>query len=130
MAVVDVRVHPEEALEDGLHSLPKAGGERLARLLREHSAVVQLGLHPLHQVQHVPVLRVNGQLGGAKTRAHTGAEHSSGFFTFTPSAQRYSYLGPAHMVGHDSAVQLSLSVPGGAPSTPARALRRRALLAP
>lgn len=30
-----------------------------------------------------------------------------GFFTLTPSAQRYSYLGPAHMIGHVSAVQNS-----------------------
>jgi len=41
---------------------------------------------------------------------YSGAEHSMGFFTLTPSAQRYSYLGPADMVGHVVGVQNSVSV--------------------
>jgi hypothetical protein len=41
-----------------------------------------------------------------------GAQHGGPFaVTFTPSAQRYSYFGPAHIVGQLSAVQHSVSVP-------------------
>ena len=40
-----------------------------------------------------------------------GAEHLIGFFTVWPSAQWYSYLGPADIMGHRSSVQNSVMVP-------------------
>jgi len=40
-----------------------------------------------------------------------GAEHLIGFFTVVPSAQWYSYLRPADMMGHESSVQNSVIVP-------------------
>lgn len=40
-----------------------------------------------------------------------GAEHLMGFFTVCPSAQWYSYLGPADMIGQLSSVQNSVIVP-------------------
>jgi hypothetical protein len=42
---------------------------------------------------------------------YLGAEILSGFFTASPSAQWYSYLGPAFMIGHFSGVQYSVTVP-------------------
>ena len=40
-----------------------------------------------------------------------GAEHLIGFLIVCPSAQWYSYLGPADMMGHRSSVQNSVIVP-------------------
>ena len=40
-----------------------------------------------------------------------GAEHLIGFFTIWPSAQWYSYFGPADIIGHRSSVQNSVMVP-------------------
>ena len=40
-----------------------------------------------------------------------GAEHLIGFLTTVPSAQWYSYLGPADMIGQLSSVQNSVIVP-------------------
>lgn len=40
-----------------------------------------------------------------------GAEHLMGFFTDCPSAQWYSYLGPADMMAQLSSVQNSVIVP-------------------
>jgi hypothetical protein len=42
MAVVDVRVHAEQPLEDGAHHLHKVGREGLAKLAREHRWVINL----------------------------------------------------------------------------------------
>lgn len=40
-----------------------------------------------------------------------GAEHLIGFLTVCPSAQWYSYFGPADMIGQLSSVQNSVMVP-------------------
>ena len=40
-----------------------------------------------------------------------GAEHLIGFFTVCPSAQWYSYLGPADITAHVFSVQNSVIVP-------------------
>lgn len=42
---------------------------------------------------------------------YLGAEHLIGFFTVIPSAQWYSYLGPADITGQVSSVQNSVIVP-------------------
>lgn len=42
---------------------------------------------------------------------YLGAEHLIGFFTVWPSAQWYSYFGPADMMGQLSSVQNSVMVP-------------------
>lgn len=42
---------------------------------------------------------------------YLGAEHLMGFLTVCPSAQWYSYLGPADITAHDSSVQNSVMVP-------------------
>ena len=42
---------------------------------------------------------------------YLGAEHLIGFFTIWPSAQWYSYFGPADIMGHRSSVQNSVIVP-------------------
>ena len=42
---------------------------------------------------------------------YSGADTLMGLRTFTPSAQRYSYLGPAVMPGHVCGVHSSLSMP-------------------
>lgn len=42
---------------------------------------------------------------------YLGAEHLIGFLTVRPSAQWYSYFGPADMIGQLSSVQNSVMVP-------------------
>lgn len=42
---------------------------------------------------------------------YLGAEHFMGFLTVCPSAQWYSYLGPADIIGQPSSVQNSVRVP-------------------
>jgi len=42
VAVVDVGVHPEQALEYGAHRFLEAGGKRLTKLCREDALVVNL----------------------------------------------------------------------------------------
>lgn len=42
---------------------------------------------------------------------YLGAEHLMGFLTVWPSAQWYSYLGPADITGQLSSVQNSVMVP-------------------
>ena len=42
---------------------------------------------------------------------YLGAEHLIGFFIVCPSAQWYSYLGPADITGHVRSVQNSVTVP-------------------
>eukprot|EP00241_Pyramimonas_parkeae_P008885 CAMPEP_0114256954 /NCGR_PEP_ID=MMETSP0058-20121206/18457_1 /TAXON_ID=36894 /ORGANISM="Pyramimonas parkeae, CCMP726" /LENGTH=102 /DNA_ID=CAMNT_0001371613 /DNA_START=686 /DNA_END=990 /DNA_ORIENTATION=+ len=51
--VVHVRVHAVEAFADGAHALDEVPGEGSPEPLRENRLVVQLRLHPLHEVLDV-----------------------------------------------------------------------------
>ena len=78
--VVDVGVDAKEAGEDLAHHTLEVFGEgRVA--LRKRLGVIHLSLHRLGVID---------VFGGAAR---------DGFLPRTPSAHRYSYLGPAHIVG-------------------------------
>jgi len=51
--VVDVSVHPEQSLQNGLGDRQEVLGERYSDLAREQRLVIQLVLHPSHQVVDV-----------------------------------------------------------------------------
>ena len=105
VGIVDMCINSEKSFEDNFNNL--------CEIFRETNTYWEFFISQFLPTVDGKILSLFNWFSTHVIRysIYSAADTFKGVLTFVPSAQRYSYLGPADITGQDSAVQNSMSIP-------------------